>query len=260
MTTMKKLFQIFCVLLIATACSNSDSNENAQLEIRLTDAPGDYEEVNIDIQSVEINASETESDSGWKTIEVHRGVYNLLKLTNGLDTVLSHVELPAGHISQIRLILGENNSVKKNGITTPLKTPSAQQSGLKVKVNADLTPGITYTILLDFDAARSVVEKGNGGFNLKPVIRGVSEATSGAIKGVIVPAISKPAIFAVNMSGDTVATTYSDTTSGSFLMRGIAPGTYTLKISPKPTYQPTEKTDVSVALGVVTDVGVVNVP
>lgn len=260
MTIMKKLFQIFSVLLIATACSNSDSNENAQLEIRLTDAPGDYEEVNIDIQSVEINASETDSDSGWKTIDVHRGVYNLLKLTNGLDTVLSHVELPAGHISQIRLILGENNSVKKNGVITPLKTPSAQQSGLKVNVNADLTPGITYTILLDFDAARSVVEKGNGGFNLKPVIRGVSEATSGAIKGVIVPAASKPAIFAVNMSGDTVATTYSDTTSGKFLLRGVDPGTYTIRINPKPNYQPTVKTDVSVSLGVVTDVGVVNIP
>jgi len=260
MKIMKKLFYLFCVLLIATACSNSDSSENAQLEIRLTDAPGDYEEVNIDIQSVEINASETDSDAGWKTIDVNRGVYNLLKLTNGLDTVLCHVELPAGRISQIRLILGESNSVKKNGVITPLKTPSAQQSGLKLNVHADLTPGITYTVLLDFDAARSVVEKGNGGFNLKPVIRAVTEATSGAIKGVIVPAISKPAIFAVNMSGDTVATTYSDTTSGKFLLRGIDPGTYTVKIAPKLNYQPTVKTDVSVSLGVVTDVGTVNVP
>lgn len=47
--------------------------------------------------------------------------------------------------------------------------------------------GIEYKLWLDFDAGRSVVEIGNGNYILKPVIRIYSEATSGAIKGSVLP-------------------------------------------------------------------------
>ncbi|MBL0740938.1 DUF4382 domain-containing protein [Chryseolinea sp. Jin1] len=240
------------------ACS-SDDTANAKLEIRLTDAPGDYEEVNIDVRSIEIHSDEGDLESGWRTLSINPGIYNVLELTNGLDTLLGATELPAGHVSQIRLILGDNNSVKTNGVVTFLKTPSAQTSGLKLKVNADLKPGITYAITLDFDAARSIVAKGNGGFNLKPVIRALSEATSGAIKGIVLPLDAAPAVFAVSTTGDTLATAYTDA-SGRFLLRALDPGTYTVKVSPKTGYAPTEKIGVSVTLGTVTDAGTISVP
>ena len=95
-----------------------------------------------------------------------------MKLTGGLEAILADVELPAGNISQIRLILGENNSLTINGQTQNLTIPSGSQSGLKLNVNIELVEGITYKILLDFEAAKSVVEAGNSGiYNLKPVIR-----------------------------------------------------------------------------------------
>ena len=65
-----------------------------------------------------------------------------------------------------------------------LTTPSAQHSGLKLNVHAELTEGITYKILLDFDAARSIVKTGSGAYNLKPVIRTITEATSGLSKAM----------------------------------------------------------------------------
>jgi hypothetical protein len=139
------------------ACS--DGTNNAHLEIRLTDAPGDYQEVNIDVQGIEIRKDDRNSAAGWKSIEVQKGVYNLLALSNGLDILLSSVDLPPGKISQIRLILGDNNSIKIDGTKTALTTPSAQQSGLKLNVHAELMEGITYKILLDFDAARSIVKQ-----------------------------------------------------------------------------------------------------
>jgi hypothetical protein len=39
----------------------------------------------------------------------------------------------------------------------------------------------------DFDANKSIVKLGNGGYKLKPVIRTVETAISGAIKGTITP-------------------------------------------------------------------------
>ncbi len=234
-----------------TSCKK-DSEGTARLQVRLTDAPGDYEAVHVDIKGIEINSGE--GDNGWVALKnIHTGVYDLLKLTGGLDTLLASEELPAGHISQIRLILGENNTVKTNGQVFALKTPSAQQSGLKLKVNATLTEGITYTILLDFDAARSVVSAGNSGnFNLKPVIRSIVEAQSGAIKGVVAPALAAPAVFAI-AGTDTVSTAFADVT-GTFLLRGVKPGAYKVVIQPKEGYQDYTLENVDVTLGNVTTV------
>ena len=235
--------------LSLTSCKE-DNEGTARLQVRLTDAPGDYQAVHVDIKGIEINSGDGET--GWVGLKhVHPGVYNLLKLTGGLDTLLATEELPAGRISQIRLILGENNSVKTGGQVYALKTPSAQQSGLKLKLNATLTEGITYTILLDFDAARSVVSAGNsGGFNLKPVIRSIVEAQSGAIKGSVTPVLAAPAVFAISGT-DTVSTAYADAT-GTFLLRGVKPGTYQVVIQPKEGYQGHISKDVSVNLGNVT--------
>src|ERR1043165_3389280 len=108
MTDRFKLILSWCaagLILFMVSCS-SENGKNAFLQVRLTDAPGDYQEVNVDIQDVQVNADEN-SNSGWKSLNiVKKGVYNLLQFTNGLDTLLGTIELPAGKISQIRLVLG----------------------------------------------------------------------------------------------------------------------------------------------------------
>lgn len=250
---MKRIAGFLLLSIFWLACS--EDNQTAKLEVRLTDAPGDYEQVNIDIQSVEINSGD--GNSGWTTLDVKSGVYNILELTNGLDTLLATAELPAGQISQIRLILGNNNSVKVNGETKPLSTPSAQQSGLKLNLNATLVEGITYTITLDFDAARSIVAKGNGTYSLKPVIRAIETSTSGAIKGIVTPLEAAPAVFAI-VGTDTVATAYTDD-AGKFMLRSLPAGSYTVSFDPKTGYIPQQKENVSVTLGNVTDLGSVTI-
>jgi hypothetical protein len=250
---MKKVIPLLLSSVLWLSCEENNST-SARLEVRLTDAPGDYEAVNIDIKSVEVNVGD--GPDSWTTLDTQAGVYDLLKLTNGQDTLLASEELPSGRISQIRLILGDNNTVKVDGEELAMTTPSAQQSGFKLNVQADLTEGIVYTILLDFDAARSVVRAGaSNKYLLKPVIRAVTEAQSGAIEGLVEPAESLPAVFAIS-GADTVATTYADA-AGKFLLRGVPAGTYTVSFSMKEGYQPLEIPDVVVTLGVVTDVGAV---
>ncbi len=253
---MKKLIGFLALSLAILSCSSDD--QNARLEIRLTDAPGDYEEVNVDIQGIEVHAEGGDAANGWKSLNVNTGVYNLLKLSNGIDTLLSATELPAGKISQIRLILGNNNSIKINNQVIDLTAPSAQHSGLKLNVHADLVEGVTYKILLDFDAARSIVETGSGKYNLKPVIRSLTEATSGAIKGTVTPVESAPAVFAI-VASDTVATTFADA-SGKFLLRGIPAGTYTVSFDAKEGYTDFQQESVAVTIGSVTDMGAIALP
>ena len=103
---MKNYRYLLLILLAAFVFAACDDDENtatkdATLEVVLTDAPGDFEEVNIDVQDVLINKT-TSSSSGWESVGLDQtGVYNLLELTNGLDTLLGSITLPPGTISQV---------------------------------------------------------------------------------------------------------------------------------------------------------------
>lgn len=256
---MKLLNFLFLVTLFAgvfSACNDEESG-NARIVVRLIDSPADYQEVNVDIQAIAVNTSEDGNDSGWMELgNTNPGVYNLLDLTNGLSVVLADTEIPAGYISQIRLILGEDNTLKMDDQLHDLSTPSAQQSGLKLHLKTTLTAGITYEVYLDFDAARSVVKAGNSGiYNLKPVIRAFAEAQDGAISGVILPLEASPALYAIQGS-DTITSTYTDD-NGEFTLRGLGAGSYTVGIDPVAGYLQESVENVQVSIGAVTDIGTV---
>src|SRR4030095_7725332 len=172
---MKKYFSLvilaafFSFLIISCSDKSDTPGGNAKLEVRLTDDPAAYDEVNIDIVGIEDNVT-GDSANGWQTLAgVNTGVYNLLDLVNDKDTLLANADIPSGRLHQIRLKLGSDNSIVLNGVTYPLEAPSSQQSGLKLNVQQDVTAGVLYTLLLDFEAARSIVVTGNNKFILKPV-------------------------------------------------------------------------------------------
>ncbi|MEP2671113.1 MAG: DUF4382 domain-containing protein [Cyclobacteriaceae bacterium] len=253
-----KKFIVFFVLSIITLACDSNEQQTTRLEVRLTDAPGDYEAVNINITGVEVHMDDGSPESGWMELNVEAGIYDLLKLTNGIDTLLATAELPAGRISQMRLILGDNNTIKVAGQEMPLTTPSGQQSGLKFNIQTDLTEGVVYQVLIDFDAAKSILQTGNSTYKLKPVIRTITSAESGAIKGVVEPMEANPMVFAI-IGIDTIASTKASE-AGAFLLRGLPAGTYSVSFNPKEGYSPALKTDITVTLGSVTDMGSVNIP
>jgi len=137
--------------------------------VRMTDAPLGVEEVNIDLELVVLFGSDDNRDSiGLGT---NTGIYNLLDFQNGLDTLIASSMISLDTVKQVRLILGEENTIKVDGVLHDLKTPSAQQSGLKIKVDVPLDSLSIYNLILDFDAAESVKQTGNGQWKLKPVIK-----------------------------------------------------------------------------------------
>ncbi len=140
------------------------------------------------------------------------------------------------------------------GVSYPLTTPSGQTSGIKLKVQDDLTAGLAYNMLLDFDVAKSVVQTGNGKYILKPVIRCIPNAVSGAITGTINPVTASPKIYAITGT-DTVGT-ISDAT-GKFWFPGMAQGTYRIQIEPVSPYTTKIIDNVTVTSGSVKDLGVI---
>lgn len=241
------------MLLGFTACKkdNASASGKGTVQVRMTDAPGAYDAVNIDVTGVQVHSDV----SGWVPMNnVHAGIYNLLDLTNGIDTLIATQDMPEGTISQIRLLLGSNNTVVIAGNSYPLTIPSGSESGLKINVHDSVKTGVTTTVLLDFNAGASVHETGNG-YQLKPVIHAiVTTAATGSISGVI-----SPAVFAniyVVAGTDTIGTTPG--LGGQFMIQAVPVGTYNLVVDVLPPLNDLVLPNIVVAAGQTTDVGLVN--
>ncbi|HEX7847438.1 MAG TPA: DUF4382 domain-containing protein [Chitinophagaceae bacterium] len=239
---------------ILWACNREEksvSSNKARLQVALTDDPGDYDAVYIDVRDVQINVT-SDSLSGWQSLaNVASGRYDLLKLVNDDDTILADAEIPVGRVQQLRLILGPDNYVVVDGDSIKLQTPSAQQSGLKLNIHQDVSAGIMYKLLLDFDVAKSIHKTGNGKYMLKPVIRTTLGAVGGSLKGWVRPDSVTTAVLLI-LGPDTVASTYTDATGG-YAVRGLNPGSYNLLFLPGDTVlRDTTRMGISVTTGNVT--------
>lgn len=261
---LKRFTGLFFAAVAATllfSCSNDDDqNEDAaRLMVHLTDAPGDYDEVWVDVVDVMINTDATASgEEGWTSLgNVNAGLYDLLDLTGGVTALLADAEVPAGTLGQIRLVLGGDNTVVVNGESQPLSTPSAQQSGLKLQVNQTLEAGEQYDFLLDFNVDQSIVSAGTGGgYILKPVIRVVDMQNTGAIVGEVQPSNFQSLVRATNASNSISA--YADA-NGKFSLNGVPPGTYQVTVTPEGSagLEPITKNNVVITAGAVEDLGTI---
>jgi len=169
--------QIGLFLILATVVAGfvmiscSKDNSGTTLRVRMTDAPVAFDEVNVDIDQVMVKyREETDSTQGWINLDTHAGIYDLLGLTNGVDTLLAVGVIPTNVVKEIRFVLGADNSIVVAGVQYPLSVPSGSESGLKIKVNKQLN-GSLDSLLIDFDAALSIHQTGTGEYQLRPVLK-----------------------------------------------------------------------------------------
>ena len=252
----RRLFFGLVVIMFGLFIScDSSQDMTSRIVVSMVDSPGDYDEVNIDVQTVELHISSTETD-GWITLDnPNTGVVNILELTNGVSLIIGDSEIPAGRLSQMRVILGENNSLVIGDEIHDLKVPSGSQSGLKLQIQETLEEGITYQLKLDFDASKSIVRRGNGGYILKPVINVIEEAVSGAIRGNVEPAAENIAVYAIQ-ENDTIRSSYAGIDQSGYLLEGLPEGTYRVAFDPgsDSSLSGTEVENVEVTIGQTTTI------
>lgn len=264
-----KLIIPFLFITFLVSCNNSESSaiikDAPSISIRLVDAPGDYEAVNVEIVDVMIKMdNDSAVDNGWMSLEANNETVNLLDFTGGFSKVLvERFPIPAGTLSQMRLVLGDGNTIvikdeNNEDEELDLKTPSAQQSGLKLKVNTLIEEGFTYDFVLDFDVDKSIVHAGNSGnIILKPVLYVSAEVNSGIIEGIVDPN-DVPSMVSVlvddmgtpETEDDFVISANTDD-NGAFALWGVPAGTY--DVIATPIDSESDYTD-----GVALDVSVVN--
>lgn len=261
---LKPLIFLFGLILFFN-CSDDDSTPNdsgtSKISVKLVDEPGDYDNVFVEVVDVMVKVNDDSGgDEGWESLNpINTGVYDLLSLTGGVNVLLvDDFQVPSGMLNQIRLVLGDDNTIVIDGETYPLNTPSAQQSGLKVEVNQELQADFTYNFILDFDVDQSIVVAGDSGnINLKPVLHASAEVSSGIIEGAVNP-FDFQVMASVTVDGEEVSA-YADE-NGNFSLYGVPEGTYTVTITPDPDsgYISTTVENVEVINGQITNIGTID--
>jgi hypothetical protein len=202
---------IFILYFISACGDGSSSDGTGTLTLALTDASTDaYQAVYVTIDEVRVHLGEVtapgDDATGWQTVATPQATYNLLELVNGVMAQLGVSALETGTYTQMRLYLGEIPDDELNLFDEPhpfanyvidadddevhaLKVPSGFQSGIKLVHNFDVVTGLTVDLVLDFDAAASVVEAGNSGQHLlKPTIKVVDTVNNAVLGGTVTDA------------------------------------------------------------------------
>jgi len=241
---------------LSSCSSHPTSGTVGHVDVRLTDAPGDYEQVNLVVTGVSIHRGDDEDSGGWESLTLDSTtVFDLLELRNGVFAQLAEGDVPAGHYTQVRLLLGAGSNVVVGGTTYPLTVPSGMQSGYKLVGEFDVPAGGGVELTLDFDAARSIHRTGNGRYMLQPTVRVIVNqvATTGNIIGHLLPEGVAATAYAIS-GPDTVQTTVAGP-DGRFDLAALLAGSYTVAIHPDAGHRDTTIADVAVTAGSTTDLG-----
>ncbi len=186
---------LLALAVTVTACDSAETSQT-RINVRMTDAPFPFdlaESADVTITRIELLAAEDDGDADNDTSNAERVLdrivlfdgdpvsLNLLDLRDGVDTLLVEgFSIPAdGSYNRLRIFIGDDAMVRFfDGSEYALKLPSAQQSGIKVRLPdyALDSDADEIDVLIDFNVERSFVTRGNPdsatfkGFLFKPVL------------------------------------------------------------------------------------------
>jgi len=271
---------VIAMVLVFSACTKSGVNGNSSVAVFLTDGPGDFDAVNIDIQKVEVKVDKDEKhkrddnrngldddkddhlkrkdDFGeWIDLNFTPKIIDVLSLRNGIETQLGTANIDAGTVRKIRITLGTKNNVVKGGVTYDLLMDSQTSNFLYIKLfdnHRERGNRNDVKVWVDFDIASSIVEA-NGKFYLKPILRPFCNANFGEIEGKVLPLDAKAVVRVSNGNGFNAVALPSR--EGEFKVRGLTDGTYTVTIEGIAPYAKKIITNVVVKKGEDTKIGTI---
>jgi hypothetical protein len=246
------------VAFAVTSCNKNTSSENGtvagqqQFSMYLTDGPGLFDHVYIDIRSVKVlvdtgadtrkhdgidwdrrgsNDEKNDSSLIWQNLNITAGVYDILKFRNGADTLFASSGIAKGAIRLIKIEIGTKNSVVKDSVTYPVNLPAGALNYVLVKLGGreceEYLPGKT-RLWLDFDITRSIIVDINNKFYIRPVFHFYTVSSTGSIAGKVGPSAGFPVVTIYNSTDTAYALPDKE---GYFKARGLKDGTYSVFVN-----------------------------
>ena len=264
-------------LLVFAAChksNSSNSNPNipkgqSQVSVYMMDGPADYTKVLIDIRqvAVEIDTASKQNDADhddqwddnycgehrtkqnssviWDTLSITPGVYDLLQLRNGADTLLASGLYATGKILKIKVTLGSDNTLYTDSATHyPLEVfgPSPAFTINVSRTNVQDVTNNEFKVWLDFNLGRSIFFW-SGTFYLKPYVVVFNDMVSAKVQGAVLPPGAGALVTGISGTDTIYAVPFGN---GQYQFRGVSAGTWSFNFKGSRGYQDTTITNVSV--------------
>jgi Domain of unknown function (DUF4382) len=264
-------------ILLFFACSkNSSSNSNpnipkgqSQVSLYMMDGPIDFDSVLIDIRQVvvEIDTATTQNaadqpsqwDAGycgfgrsasnksviWDTLSITPGIYNLLALRNGTDTLLASGLYPTGKILKIQITLGSDNSVYTDSTTSyPLEIFGANPY-FTINVSRTNVADVTnneFKLWLDFNLSRSIFFW-NGKFLLQPYFTVFNDMMTAKVQGKVLPHGAGALVTGINGTDTIYAVPFWN---GQYQFRNVPAGNWSFTFKGTTGYSDTTLSSIAV--------------
>jgi hypothetical protein len=198
-----------CLMLAACGGSSDSLDGTGRLSVSITDAPiHDAQSVIVNFLGVEVKPADGPAlrfyfckdldkplvdppivqNTECSHSAPHVEHIDLLQQTGGASALLlDSVEIPAGTVNWVRLVLADpaGKIVLSTG-TFLLTVPSGSQTGLKLNRGFEVPQGSEVRVFIDFDVRKSIVEVHSSvppSYKLKPTLRLVENF--GAIVGEV---------------------------------------------------------------------------
>jgi hypothetical protein len=269
------------ILILFLDCNKENSSPGAnqaippgkeRISVVLMDDPVQFDSVLIDIRqvAVEVDTGQHQGDPDdpdcwdddffgfgrhhenssvlWDTLTVTPGVYDLLQLRNGMDTLLATGIVTPGKILKVRVTLGSDNSVFTDSVTSYPLVVFGPHPYFDINVRRDDVDSVTnndFKLWLDFNLHKSIFFW-NGEFLLKPEIVVFNDNMMGRVEGEINPPGSAALVELYNSTDTVYAVPGWD---GNFLARGVNAGVYSLAVTGHHGYNDTTINNITVNQG-----------
>jgi hypothetical protein len=276
---------IVAVIIFAVGCSKNNSagsssnvpGGQSKVSVNLMDGPIPFDKVLIDIRQIAIEVDTATSQSSqdnnnqwdnnycgwgrgqnnksliWDTLTITPGLYDLLQLRNGVDTLLGSGVYVSGKILKVRITLGSDNSIYTDSTTSYPLEIFGPFPFFDINVSRQNVASVTnnqFELWLDFNIARSVFFW-NGTFLLKPYIVAFNNYVSAKINGRVLPSGST-ALITVYNAADTLYAIPN--WGGNYLLSAVPVGTYSINFKGRNGYQDTTINNIVVDSSKVTQV------
>ena len=264
----------FFVLFACNKNGSSGSNPNipqgkSQVNVYMMDDPIEFSKVLIDVRQIAVLVDTATTQSAddnddqwndnycgwhrgeenksviWDTLSITPGVYDLLQLRNGADTLMSSGLIPTGKILKVKITLGSDNSVYTDSTTSyPLEVfgphPYFVVNVRRVDVSA--VSSNQFKLWLDFNLERSIFFW-SGTYYLSPYITVFNDEAKSKVQGQVLPSGAGALVTLYNSTDTLYAIPNWD---GGYQFRGVTAGSYSLNFKGRKGYSDTTISNISV--------------
>jgi hypothetical protein len=245
-----------------------------QLSIYMMDDPVAFTQVLIDIKQVAVkidtaaNAADADNNHQWDdnykgchngnsaiwdTLAITPGIYDLLKLRNGTDTLLSSSVVAGGKVLQVRITLGTDNTVYTDSVTSyPLNIigPTTSFYLNVAREDVSIVSNTQLKLWFDFNLSKSIFDINNK-YWLRPVLTPFNDLTRPKLQGQVLPQGAAGYVAVYNASDTLYALPWI---GGYYQVRGVAAGTYSVYFKGWHGYKDTTITNIAVGSSGITTV------